>query len=195
MNKFLMGLSGVMCLASVGCSSSPGKSYTLYIDPSFAEWQQEEALDAAAVWESNVPDLKLSPVVGDCPGIKDGVICVKLVSRIPKNCNPSDIGCTELEPGSWAPGDSAGFGGVDGGVCLIDVAAIDAFVSNNPQFTQLQLTTMEHEMGHAMGLEHIPGSVMGADPFVGTPSVNCLDVEQWYSLRNMAAPLASRCNQ
>jgi hypothetical protein len=166
----------IACAGVAGCMlecNSPGDTYTLYIDPAFTVAQQADILQAADNWQNVVP-VRISPIVGACPGLQDKVICIAAAGLSPNDYNGitsvrCGVGSSSHETGGWM--------GVDGGKITIYLQTMNSDGDLLPQVAS-------HEMGHAMGLEHWTGNIlMNARYEQNVQRPVCQDVEQWYQVR------------
>ena len=144
----------VLVVAALGCSAAPQpQHYHLTIEPGFTEDQSNAIFDAAAEWQGSSDSFV---TFDGAPGL-DYVITV-----VPTT--PDQI---VAEFG----GGKIGFDQTNGGSSTIAiVTTLDA-----ETFHQTAL----HELGHALGLVHLPpGNVMCADTTCATLVVACGDLQQ-----------------
>ena len=164
----------------------PGDRYRVFLDPAFTPTEVDAALSASENLMGEIPDLSLTITVSACSGTHAGEICIHRGMRADQAGDPTIDGYT------WTTGecpdkrgDSGGLLGIDGGETWIDVEHVYGLVPSYPKALQ---HTFEHEMGHAMGLKHHPGALMGAN-FVGASmEATCDDAAQYYFIRYRSAP-------
>jgi hypothetical protein len=151
-------------LASVACSPARGDAYRVFISTSFTVTQTEAVTAALYDWSGSVP-VRFTLAMGDCPGVTDGVVCVRPGSG----------------DGTWAV--TYGNEEHDGGDIRLDVGALGGLLQG----------AAAHEIGHAMGLEHETGSadpvLMFPSSTAGrwSPIVTANDSQQWYRVRGRVA--------
>jgi hypothetical protein len=178
MNKFTLGMVGLMTLGSFGCGHLPNH-YQVYINPTtLSPHRVQLVLDGLNEWEAKGANSGISfDVFFENRSCDDGT-CVNAISingetraQIEKDTNSSDIGYTNYY---WYPSGNSW-----GSVWL------PTDVETDDQFT----TTVEHEVGHAMGLVHTyveHAAVMYPDLGPAAPHVMCADVLQYAQVHHQS---------
>jgi hypothetical protein len=150
-----------LLLGIAGCAN-PGRTYRVVINPNFSYDQQWAIMNAAQEWRDAVgPALVLGLEVARCEVSDDPeVICVHDIVENGHACawDAQSLGCTVEE----------------------DVV-LDTLDENSWTLTHLAA----HELGHAMGLGHMPDPCSMMFPTISSCSgtVTQRDVWQWWNVR------------
>lgn len=176
-------------LGSSACANVvPGDHYTLYLDPNFSDGEKAYLVDSLQDWTSKVP-VSLDVVIQACDGFNNGVICTHRsdASGVASHHGESSfLGVTETVEGDGRRGDSGGKQGLDGGEMWLDMSLIYSMIG---QYPTALAQTFNHEMGHAMGLQHHSTHALMYPGIDGaSPTVTCDDVAQWYYVRFRTVP-------
>ncbi len=164
-------------VAMAGCCYCPGSTYGVRISPAFTPEQTETILAALDDWRAHVPVTFTvsSGTCGDDP--QDQLICIKPDTHadITAKAGGAALATTTVRTGLDAEGGTGGFGGIDGGIVLMDPTLAPG------TFAQ----AVAHELGHAMGLRHTStwGALMYPSTAHAGTHVACDDVGQWWSVR------------
>src|SRR5579863_7048633 len=149
-----LGLCAVLAVGVAACAQVvPGNHYTVYIDPAFTQGERAALIDGLQDWTSKVP-VTYDVFIQGCSGFDNGVICTHrsdAAGVIAHGKNSHYLGVTGTNLGSGSRGDSGGMQGKDGGDVWLDMPLIYAQVDKYPN---LLSQTFNHEVGHAMGLNH-----------------------------------------
>lgn len=168
---FLLPLMG-------GCSYNEiGISYRVFIDPAFDRGMKEEIVSAVSAWQDKLPDLNIMSInVGDCSGDRRD-ICIHASSEAVVRMMYSDHGSHYLASTSrHHMSDSA-----DTYLATDDMSMYDSGT---------QVWAIAHELGHAMGLDHIDGNGVNVmyweanNQYHALPS--CDDAAQFYAIRGLS---------
>lgn len=148
-------------LLLAGCGCKPPSSYEVRIvDPYAFPWVVEGVTDAAADWSAKTGATLTVEFRADGCG-KAGIICIH-------------------EHAPWCPCD------VDhmGGITYLNVAGegADVYIDSSLTGDDVQIIA-RHELGHAMGLEHVSDESAIMYPIPTVTSVSADDVAQWRALR------------
>jgi hypothetical protein len=156
-------------LGSAACSApaSDGLQYDVLVDSSFTMDEQGAALSAIGDWSEAVPELKLTQSLGSCASPTPEQVCL-----LPEYAQPDPpvqiVGTTYR-------------GAAESGTVYIYVNRIQAIASDAMGLTR---QTVEHELGHAMGLQHAGvGTLMAANVSDQAPTITAADIAQFWAVR------------
>jgi hypothetical protein len=160
-----------LALALSACTAAPPAAldYAVSIDPTFTADEVDAVTSGLDDWSKAVPQLHLSSVIASCDTPAPGQVCLNASMDPPSDPGDEIVGTTYR-------------GAAESGTILIYVARILAVA---PDAMALTKQTVEHELGHAMGLQHTAtGTLMAADVGNQAPSVTQADVAQFWNIRN-----------
>ena len=171
-------------LALAGCNSPEiyGTEYDVHIDPAFTPAEDAVIRRGLAHWAASIPELKIAYHTGTCTrgASPTGTICIHRsdlagVRDAIANRPPAAPGIVWDASTNRSPDDAS------------DIwLAMDA--TDNITGGKLG-ANVEHEAGHAFGLEHTDGpSVMywNCDAKGSSPDVTAVDVNQFLYLRGLS---------
>jgi hypothetical protein len=202
---FKTSILGLCAFSLMGCaigsddpySITAGDSYNLYIDPAFTPAQTEYVIAAANDWIAKVPDLSIAISIAACSGVKDKTICIhpSTEAQVDAIGNGNDeLGYTSR----WQVVENGNpIYYVDGGEIFLSLDLIQSRQIYQNSLGPVYITTLqsvaEHEIGHAMGLLHLPGTgiLMNAYYVDDCNAATCSDIAEWYNVRGQAAPSCS----
>jgi hypothetical protein len=145
----------------------PPLDYAVTIDPMFADMPTDAVTAAVDAWNQAIPQLHLTYVIAACDSPSPQQVCLHPEFDPPDPSNDV-VGRTYR-------------GAADSGTVLIYVSRIDALA---PDAMGLTRQTAEHELGHAMGLQHAAkGTLMAADVSDQAPGITPADIAQFWAVR------------
>jgi len=162
-----------------GCSvNEVGVNYRIYIDSDFPRDQREEIISAVQAWQDKLPILNIMSIeVGECPGERRD-LCVHASS--------------EAAVQQMYSNHSQGYFASTSRHNLLDSS--DTYLAEDAMGaydTDTQVSVIAHELGHAMGLEHIDGNGVNAMFWESNnqhnPLPSCNDAAEWYSTRGLSS--------
>lgn len=157
-----------------GCGWVRGSGhYHVWIDPSFPEEKRTEIQETISYWQERVNSTVQFTETDDENASGDVIRFHPTTYEKLSKEEPPD------NSGDW----TLGYCSYDGTSSDIQLAAN----MNTPQFTKVA----QHELGHALGLEHEPGGVM--DPGWNHYLVTCQDVYQFCTVWNCNAEQLHGC--
>jgi hypothetical protein len=189
MGSFIRGTTmwirtAALGLALVGCSSPEiyGTEYSVHIDPAFSPAEDAVIRTSLAHWSAGIPPLHLTYTSGTCSRTSSptGTICIHRsdlagVRDAITNRPTAGPGIVWDASTNRSPDDTS------------DIwIAMDA--PDNTSGGKLG-SNVQHEAGHAFGLEHTDGpSVMfwNCDEKGSSPEVTAVDVNQFLYLRKLS---------
>ncbi len=144
--------------------------YAVSIDPAFATNEIDAVSAGLESWSQAVPQLRLTFAIATCDTPAAGQVCLHPEFAPPDNPSDEVVGTT--------------YRGASGsGTVLIYVARIESIAPDG--MMALTQQTVEHELGHAMGLQHTAaGTLMAADVGDQAQDVTPADVAQFWAVRN-----------
>jgi Matrixin len=167
-------LLGLAASLAIGCGKQYGDDYTVYIDPKFTPLEVELIHTAGDEWvnavEASGHHLVIRYVIGDCYAgnfASNGMVCLHYssLSGVHEE-NPGYAGALINADTVWYYGDDS---------ANTWIAMDEIYESPLYEFTH----TVAHEMGHAMGLNHLASGLMywrwndsNANSTVSAPDVN-----------------------
>jgi predicted Zn-dependent protease len=164
--KFFTLLTAAVLLT--GCQFKFGSHYQVKIDPNFSADQQDQVFHSIEKWQDvSSNSVTFNTVIASCNIANDkNEICVHASSQAQIN---SLSGTDNYSGYTEAEGNNS-----------------DVYIPlDTLQPGAIFLTTIEHELGHALGLVHTgKGTVMCASSTCAAPEVTCADIQQYDSLRN-----------
>ncbi len=157
----------LLALLVTGCGASYASEYDLYIDKSFTAEQQELILSASGRWSGATDGgVTFNPHIGvDVPTTKHQVFVMPLADKdVHAYCtDPTAAGCTVRQANL-----DVGF---------VRLTGLD----DNERLFRM---TAQHELGHAMGLNHdSKGTVMAPDLGIASDTITARDVAQFNMVR------------
>lgn len=176
----ILTASVLSLVALSGCASAPppGNAYQVVIDCDLPVAFQEAVAVGAAKWEAATDGrLHLYTSMGDCP-VRPYTICVHAVTAEWFDSNGGDP--------HWGADTRR-----DADHDRADVYV--PFARDLPAYASLTDWLMAHELGHSLGLEHTTEGLMVPDAVPASPSVSCVEVAQWASLRPGESDVTKAC--
>jgi len=184
-------IAAAMCACACEGKIAAADAYNVYVDPAFGD-KAGDVIAALTMWENaaaaNGETLKLTPILTYkmCGNASNG---------------PATGECSEHEF-SIHPTTLAALAAVAGEKLLgrtyrdtrLDMADvfIGVDISTPAEFT----TTVEHEVGHALALQHVNETAIMYPEWcstttaycIGAHDITCLDVQQYASVRDRIGP-------
>jgi hypothetical protein len=174
MPRFYIGLLLLIATISLfNCNANAGEEYTLYIDPTFTEYEQSQILKAVSMWEDAVPvHFEIIYKYYDC-GNGSHQICMTPTTadnlkQYGTDSNPVVWGYTHRHYSS----DNS------------NVQIAEEALNINPLYYR---DTCTHEIGHALSLKHTAfGTAMSPSISKGSHVITCTDVKQYNDIRGIS---------
>lgn len=157
----------------IGCGWEKGTGeYTVYIESSFTQEKRSEIQTALDTWERDTNDTVTFTLTEDSSESPDRIrIYATTYRKLSKEHGGG--------PGDWTTG-----------YCTYEGTGSDIQLSrdlNRPQFIE----NAEHELGHALGLQHTERGVM--NPGGLYPHVECTDLHQFCEVWGCDASKMTGC--
>jgi hypothetical protein len=170
MQRHQVLVPGAFIIVLAACAAQtppPPLEYSVTIDPMLADMPTDAITAAVDAWNQAIPQLHLTYMIAPCNSPSPQQVCLHPEFDPPNP--PKDIVGTTFR------------GASDSGTVWIFVARLDALATDAMGLTR---QTAEHELGHAMGLQHAAtGTLMAADVSNQAPGITPADIAQFWAVR------------